>query len=108
MSVSESVTKALIGAWKLQRFEISFADGRQSLFPFGEQAQGLIIYSESGHMSAILSSDHRKPFSTSRLEDSNKASLEEKAQAFDSYLNYAGTYRIEGDEVVHSIELAQL
>jgi hypothetical protein len=41
----------IIGAWRLISFEIQKADG-EVIYPFGENAQGSIIYTESGRFSA--------------------------------------------------------
>ncbi len=95
-----------IGAWSLLAFRIDFSDGRPASYPFVEDAQGLIIYSHDGMMSALLSKSKRAKLSNSRLEDALKASTEEKVRAFDSYLQYAGTYRLEGEEIVHRIQFA--
>ena len=40
----------IIGAWKLISFEIQTADGG-IIYPFGENAQGALIYAESGRFS---------------------------------------------------------
>jgi len=99
---------SLVGAWRLQRFVITFADGRAPLYPFGEDATGQIIYSASGQMSAVLSRSQRAPLSATSLERAYAASAEAKAHAFDGYLSYAGTYRLEGDEVVHRVEMSMV
>lgn len=97
----------LIGSWALARFEITFSDGRPPVQPFGTDARGLIVYAADGHMSAVLSRADRRPLGASRLETSGAASAEAKQEAFDSYLSYAGTWRLEGDTVVHAVSLAQ-
>lgn len=95
-----------VGVWSLKTFSISFSDGRPPIYPFGEDAEGLIVYTECGMMSALLSKANRPKFSTTRIEDTSRASVCEKVKAFDSYLHYAGFYRIEGNEVVHTINHA--
>lgn len=97
----------LFGSWALARFEITFSDGRPPLHPFGANARGLLVYSPDGHMSAVLSRSDRPPLGASRLETSDAASAAAKVAAFDSYLSYAGTWRVEGDTVVHCVSLAQ-
>ena len=39
-------------------------------------------------------------------ETAHRASDDAKARAFDSYMSYTGRYHLEGDEVVHTVELA--
>lgn len=96
----------LVGTWSLVRFILCYSDGRPDVYPFGPDAKGLIIYSAEGWMSAILSSQERGNFSAQRLESAPSAPIEEKASAFDTYMSYAGTYHLEGDEVVHSVHFA--
>jgi hypothetical protein len=104
------------GPWELVDFSISFSDGRKAIFPFGEDGEGLIIYSEIlgtdehnrpyGTMSAVLSRADRPKLSSSTMETAHNAGMEEKASAFDSYLHYAGTYHFEGDEIIHTVQFA--
>ena len=94
---------ALIGAWVLDDFRITFSDGRDPVFPFGPDAIGQITYTESGHMSAVLSRANRPLLTASRLETTGSAPDSEKARAFDSYLSYGGTWYLEGDDVVHHV-----
>lgn len=93
---------SLVGAWRLDHFEVRFADGRPSVRPFGDHAQGLLIYDRGGQMCAVLSQAERPALDTPRLENTHKAPDAQKVAAFDSYLSYAGTWRLDGDEVVHS------
>lgn len=97
----------LCGSWSLARFEITFSDGRAKVFPFGPDARGLLMYSLDGHMSAVLSRADRPGLGATRLETSGAAPEDAKAAAFDSYLSYAGTWRLEGETVVHAVTLAQ-
>ena len=94
--VSES---DLVGAWSLETFRIFFTDEREPIFPFGKDAQGLLIYTDSGCMSAILSRKDREPLNASRLENAAKAPSQQKAAAFDSYLSYSGTFYVEHNEL---------
>lgn len=93
----------LVGAWGLRSFRVVFDDGRPPVFPYGADAMGQIVYTPSGHMSAVLSRRHRELPGSHRLEDAHRASAEARAAAFDSYLSYAGTWRLEGDDVVHAV-----
>jgi hypothetical protein len=97
---------ALIGAWTLSGFRVTFSDGRDALEPFGGDARGLLVYSADGHVCAVLSRGDRQPLQAGSLEQAHRASEADKARAFDSYLSYAGRWRLEGDEVTHLVELA--
>ena len=98
----------LLGSWSLATFEITFSDGRTPLYPFGEDACGLLLYAADGHMSAVLSRAGRSPLGASRLETSVSATATAKQAAFDSYLSYSGRWYIEGEDVVHVVTLAQV
>jgi hypothetical protein len=96
----------LVGAWSLVRFLVEFSDGRSPIYPYGEEAGGMLLYTPQGRMSATLSRGDRKPFAAGGLEAAAAAAPEEKCAAFDSYLAYAGRYRIEGDEVIHTLDFS--
>lgn len=98
----------LVGAWDLVRFQISFSDGRTPAFPMGEDARGRIVYAASGHVSAVLTRGDRPGLGVGGLETAHRADVSAKATAFDGYMSYAGTYRLEGDEIVHHVEMALL
>lgn len=101
-----SLTAAdLLGPWHLERFVIGFADDRPPVFPFGEDARGQLMYCPDGHMSGTVCRNTRRPFGA-RLEASYHADADLKAEAFDGYLAYAGTWRVEGDEVIHTVDFA--
>ena len=97
----------LHGAWHLRQFTIAFDDGRPAIHPFGEAARGLLIYSPDGWMSATLSRTDRAALGVGRLERSGAAPQAAKAAAFDSALSYAGTWRLDGEHVVHRVTMAQ-
>lgn len=105
----DEVARALVGAWSLVRYQVSVEDGQggeRVVFPLGERATGLLSYAEGGTVTALLSADTRASLGVDTLEEAHKASEAARAAAFDTYLAYGGTYRIEGDEVVHTLELS--
>ena len=89
---------ALIGTWRLERWEIVYEDGRPAECPLGEDAVGLLMYTDDGHVSASLARSARVPV------DASDASS--KARAFDAYFGYAGRYEVRNGAVVHHIALA--
>ncbi len=95
----------LVGAWMLHEFVIEFEDGRPPIHPFGTDAKGMIIYAETGEMSAVLSRAERDDLSET-LETSGRATDSDKAVAFDSYLSYCGRYSLDADVVTHHVQLA--
>lgn len=97
---------AIVGTWDLVAFTTTFSDGRPVQHPYGERPVGRIVYTGDGHVSAVLSRADRA--GGTDLETAFRATEAEKAAWFDSYLSYAGRWRVEGDEVVHTLELALL
>jgi Lipocalin-like domain len=94
----------LLGTWSLVRWEISYADKRPSSFPYGQDATGLIVYSNDGWMSACISAPQRARLSSDSVRS---APVEERLAAFESYFQYSGRYLIEegttGLQVVHDV-----
>lgn len=88
----------LVGTWRLKRCVVRFSDGRPEHFPFGEEALGQLIYSIDGYMSATLSENERRPHQAVKLESARKATIEERASAYDSYMTYDGLWSLEHDE----------
>lgn len=99
MSLSPAM---LVGAWALVDWRIEYGDGKVTR-PFGEEATGQLLYSADGRMSATVSSGARPRLGQA---SARQASDQQKAAAFDGYFHYAGRWHIDGDTVVHTIELA--
>ena len=92
----------LVGTWRLASFELSSADGKVH-HPFGEDVAGHIIYGEDGYMSVTMSAASRPRCAA---KDLRLASMEEKAAATDTYVSYSGRYEIQGDRVLHHVEVS--
>lgn len=93
----------IFGTWELATFEISFSDGRASIYPFGAQASGLLIYDPLGYMSATLVNSHREALGVGRIEKAADSEMSKKAAAFDTYLSYAGRWTLVDDVVTHRV-----
>ena len=92
---------ALVGSWSLQSWTIDYSDGRPRTFPYGENPQGLIMYSADGWMSAAINRDQRPLMDQAvGLRQQPERVL---ADAYKSYFHYAGRYRLEGNTVIHSV-----
>ena len=76
--------KALLGAWRLVSWSFVYDDGRPTEYPLGSDANGLILYTEDGHVSATLM---------------------RTTGAAESFA-YAGRYEVRDGTVYHSIEVA--
>jgi hypothetical protein len=92
----------LVGTWQLQHWRCIYQDGTATE-PFGDRAEGLLLYSADGWMSACIMAAGR-----ARLSPGNprEAPEFERAAAFDGYFSYAGRWRILGRRVQHEVTLA--
>lgn len=89
----------MIGSWHLHKWTCEI-DGQFHNYPFGEDAQGIIIYGADGYMSAILSRANRQPFDKPNLV---LGTDEEKIAAVSGYVSYAGRWRVEDNKVIHQV-----
>jgi Lipocalin-like domain len=87
-----------VGTWRLVSFAIRRPDG-EVVQSMGEHPQGMIIYTEGGHMSVQIMDGDRPRF-TSGARGGTDA---EAAAAFRGYIAYCGTYRVDDAEgaVIH-------
>ena len=94
----------IVGAWHLESYEQRSPDGSVS-YPMGVFPSGILIYSESGHMSVVLCEVDRPPFETSD-RSLGKESDEEAARAYRTYGSYFGRYEIDESAgiVTHHVE----
>ena len=93
----------LVGGWDLVDWRIETSHDDTPSHPFGKDAQGQIMYTADGRMSAVISRTGRSPLST---PSPRQASAEECRAAFTSFFCYAGTWHLDGDTVVHELRLA--
>lgn len=100
----------LVGVWRLNAWQTQQADGTIGQ-PFGEDAVGLLFYSDSGHVSGQMMRANRPAFSQPRFQavEFDTGDPSELATAFNSFLAYAGTWTIGEDALVrHHVEVASI
>lgn len=90
----------LTGTWELAEWDCMI-DGLYHSHPYGRDAQGMLQYTADGRMTAILMRRERPLFNASSMVRGTDV---EKLAAVDGYVSYAGSYRVVGDEVVHSVK----
>lgn len=91
----------LVGTWTLVRATSTTAAGERNDNPYGVSPSGLLTYSATGRVIALISFGGRKPLSV-------KAKTEEKVEAFDTFLAYTGRYSLIGDKVTHRVEISSI
>lgn len=95
----------LVGTWKLVSASGTAASGEKDETPFGRNPVGFLTYTEDGRVTAMISYGGRKPLTIGAKPQSL---VEEHAEAFRTFLAYAGRYRLSGDKVVHSVEISSI
>ncbi len=91
----------LVGSWDLVSFEIHRKNGKTHL-PFGSNARGLLIFTDTGRVTANLSQNGRMEVRSGDMMD---ATHEEMATNFRGYISYFGTYEYDADKktVMHHV-----
>jgi Lipocalin-like domain len=100
-SVFEHPNDKLVGAWTLVSASSTLSTGERSETPYGPSPVGFLTYTGDGRVTALISYDGRKPLGT-------LPSTEEQAEAFKTFLAYAGRYVLSGDKVTHHIEISSI
>ena len=92
----------IVGAWRLVTFEFRNAEGLV-IYPFGEKAQGSIIYTASGRYSAQLMRIDRPKFASG---DQMRGTAEEIEANYKGCISYFGTYEINLPDslIIHHVE----
>jgi len=97
----------LLGSWQLQRWAITYSDGRAPTYPYGPDASGLIVYSGDGWMSACIARAPRPRLSGESVRHAPEA---QRLAAFESYFSYAGPYTLREHQgqpqVVHTVTMS--
>ena len=101
VEATAAAESAVVGAWSLESFDILEKNGKRKP-RYGAHPVGYLIYSASGRMSAILSARERPKLvpPPEKISESELSCIE----SVRPFLAYAGTYRIKGNRVFHTVE----
>jgi hypothetical protein len=88
----------IVGTWQVTSFALLELDTNKTSRPFGENPNGYIQYSPSGHMVVFLQSGNPKRPGNFPYADSDRVDAHRSI-----FGAYAGKYTVEGDKVVHHI-----
>lgn len=92
----------LIGSWKLVSASSTLGNGEVNATPYGENPAGVLTYTPDGRVSALISYGGRRPLSI------GGGKADEQAEAFRTFLGYAGTFSVDGEKVTHRIEVSSI
>ena len=104
-AVGAQCKDSVVGTWKLVSTTATTEKGDVDTAVLGQHPSGLLTYTADGRVMAIISDDGRKPLS---VADRVSAPAEERAQAYATFMAYAGRYTFTCDKVVHHVEIASL
>ena len=85
-----------VGTWRLVSSEFRRSDDT-IVYPYGDDAIGLLIYAATGHMAVQLLRAHRPLFAAG---DPYRGTPEEIKAAFEGYIAYFGSYEVNEAEGV--------
>jgi len=98
---AEPVAQGVLGAWKLETFDV-VEPGQPRKPRFGVNPAGYLIYTPDGRVSATLSGVHRPKFDSAAITPSAEC----QGQMLADFLAYAGRYEVKGDRVFHHVEVS--
>jgi len=101
-NVRDRVAPELVGTWKLIGASSITSVGERIEAPYGIDPVGFLTYTAEGRMSSVISYGGRKPLPM------GGGKLEEQAEAFKTFLGYAGRYTLSGDKLTHHIEASSV
>lgn len=101
-NVTDHSAAKLVGTWKLVSASSTSASGEKIENPYGIDPVGLLTYTSEGRISSMISYGGRKPLSISG------GNVEEQAEAFKTFLAYAGRYTLRGNKVTHHVEVSSI
>ena len=99
MPIEPRAHEWIVGVWDLEAWRR--VTGTEVVYPLGEDASGILIYSSDGRMSVQLSAATRTPWQT---PDPLTGDASDRAAAYSTYLAYWGRYEVRSDAVVHLID----
>jgi len=91
-----------VGTWKLLSVSGITSTGERSETPYGSNPVGFLTYTADGRVSALISYAGRRSLSA------GGGSPQEQADAFKTFLAYAGRYTLSADKVIHHVEISSI
>jgi len=92
----------VVGTWTLVSASSTTKTGERSETPYGSNPVGFLTYTGDGRMAAMISHGGRKSLSA------GGGTLQEQAEAFNTFLAYAGRYTLTGDKVTHFVAISSI
>jgi hypothetical protein len=98
--LQEKHYEQLLGTWKMDSWTVEDLVSGEKSPALGESPAGYITYSREGRvMVLVLRGDRKKPAGLVPTDA-------EKIALYDSMFAYAGTYSVDGEKVLHHIDMS--
>ena len=94
--------KSITGTWRLLSLELKKKTG-ETVYPFGKEVKGLLLYQRDGYMSGIISGEGRPHVSvpaTMGIPENERLAISK------NFIAYAGKYHTEGHKIIHAVEVS--
>jgi hypothetical protein len=88
------------GSWNLVAWR-RIVEGGETTYPFGEKVIGVLIYAPDGKMAVQMLKADRPTIDTT---DALGGDVNQRASAYSTCLAYFGSYKVQGESVVHQID----
>jgi hypothetical protein len=91
----------LVGTWELIAWTSEGEDG--VLHPMGEDPEGVLVYTSDGTMITTIGRRQRPAIDGGDLLS---GPLEQRLDAMETFIAYAGTFRVDGGDVLHDVAMS--
>lgn len=86
----------LLGIWKLLSYEIEIQQTGEIIYSMGQKPTGFACFTKNNYVMVTLTGEGRKAATNDH----------ERANLLNTIVSYAGTYRIEGNEWITTVQVA--
>ena len=86
----------LLGILKLVSYEVEIKETGEIMYSMGKHPSGFACFTKNNHVMVTLTGENRKVATNDQ----------ERANLLSTIVSYAGTYRIEGNEWITSVQVA--
>lgn len=91
----------LLGCWQLESWIVGYPDREDFSQPFGDDPQGMLLYTADDWMSVSVAVREREPLPTD--VSFRRIPAQALADAYLSYFHYAGRYRVVSGDILHYV-----
>ena len=101
-AAAQDLSSQIVGVWKLTSYARKDVETGKTSATFGERPVGYCHYTRAGHFIVNYVAQDRKINEKAELTDA------ESLDAFKTLSASGGTYKIEGDKVIHKYEVSYI